>query len=333
MAHATLKTIAEYTGLSVTTVSRALKNGDDVKEPTNQKVREAAEKLGYAPNLQGLSLRTGRNYTIAAVVPVMKPGDVCGDISSLPLITGLTSGLKGTPYHVGVLPAEIGDNMLEPIRYVVESGLAGGLVFNLSKPNDPRVTYLSEHNFPFVCFGQTEMSVKHAFVDVDNFDASYRACEYLSKQGCKRIRMITSTKDYTYVWHKYYGMKRAAMEFGFEFSDDSLIYDSYSENYRKFAAQLLSKPDSPDGIFCGSEVSALGFLAGARDAGRTVGKDLHLICLEGCDLPSQYLPAVPGLRQDFIGIGEQLAKFLLRIIDGEDPSKLQEIRKVEFIPR
>lgn len=52
----TLKTIAEYTGLSVTTVSRALKDGDDVKQPTIDKVKAAA-KYVYAPNLQGLSLK------------------------------------------------------------------------------------------------------------------------------------------------------------------------------------------------------------------------------------------------------------------------------------
>ena len=55
----TLKTIAEYTGLSVTTVSRALKDGDDVKQPTIDFVKAAAKKLGYAPNLQGLSFKTG----------------------------------------------------------------------------------------------------------------------------------------------------------------------------------------------------------------------------------------------------------------------------------
>ena len=86
----TLKTIAEYTGLSVTTVSRALKDGDDVKQPTIDKVKAAAKKLGYAPNLQGLSLKTGINYNLVAVLPMLKSGDIVGDVGSLPLISGLT---------------------------------------------------------------------------------------------------------------------------------------------------------------------------------------------------------------------------------------------------
>ena len=100
----TLKTIAEYTGLSVTTVSRALKDGDDVKQPTIDKVKAAAKKLGYAPNLQGLSLKTGINYNLVAVLPMLKSGDIVGDVASLPLTPGLTSGLLPTPSTLSVAP-------------------------------------------------------------------------------------------------------------------------------------------------------------------------------------------------------------------------------------
>lgn len=333
MAHTTLKTIAEYTGLSVTTVSRALKNGDDVKEPTKEKVREAAHKLSYAPNLQGLGLRTGRNYSICCVIPMMKKDDIVGDVGSLSLLSGITQGLENTPYHMSVIPVEAKQDALEPIKYVVESNLAGGIIFNLTRPNDPRVTYLHEKHFPFISFGQTEMSVEHAFVDIDNYDAGFKAAEYLFKQGCKRIRMVTAVKDYTYVWHKYYGVKRAAMEFGFDFDDDCLIYDSNAKDYRAFARKIFSEKEYPDGIFCGSAISALGFIAGAADNNLIVGKDIKIICLETCDLASQFLPPVPGLRQNLMEVGIKLSQSLLKLIEGEDPKKLQIIDKVSFIDR
>jgi LacI family transcriptional regulator len=333
MAHTTLKTIAEYTGLSVTTVSRALKNGDDVKEPTKQKVREAAHKLGYAPNLQGLGLRTGRNYTICCVIPVMNEADTVGDIGSLSLLSGITRGLENTPYHMSVIPIEPSQDPIDPIKYIVESNLAGGIIINNTKPNDPRVTYLHEHNFPFITFGQTEMSIEHAFVDVDNFDAGFRAAEYLYKQGCKRIRMVTAVRDYTYVWHKYYGVKRAAMEYGFDFSDDSLIYDSDVKDYRTFARKIFAQEDYPDGVFCGSSINALGMIAGATDNHLVIGKDVKIICIESCALPTQFIPPVPGLRQDLIDIGMKLSQGLLKVIDGEDVKKLQLIEKVKFIDR
>lgn len=331
----TLKTIAEYTGLSVTTVSRALKDGDDVKQPTIDKVKAAAKKLGYAPNLQGLSLKTGINYNLVAVLPMLKSGDIVGDVGSLPLISGLTSGLVGTPYNLSVVPMLPGQDPLEPVKYAVERRLAGGIIINATKTRDDRVTYLQEHKVPFITFGQTEMSVDHAFADIDNYDIGYRAASYLFQKGCKRIVMLSSSAEYTYACHKYYGVKRAAMEYGIDFDRDrDIIYDyTLQTNYRKLFCDIMSKKDHPDGVFCGSEISSLGCVAGVADAGLVVNKDVFVVNVENSDLPTFYQPPVPGLRQNFHSIGTVLSKYLIKLIEGEDPKKLQFLEKATFYPR
>ncbi|MGN1281698.1 MAG: LacI family DNA-binding transcriptional regulator [Succinivibrio sp.] len=331
----TLKTIAEYTGLSVTTVSRALKDGDDVKQPTIDKVKAAAKKLGYAQNLQGLSLKTGINYNLVAVLPMLKSGDIIGDVGSLPLISGLTSGLEGTPYNLSVVPMLPGQDPLEPVRYAVESRLAGGVIINVTKTRDERVTYLQEKNIPFVTFGQTEMSLEHAFADIDNYDIGYRAASYLFEKGCKRIVMLSSSAEYTYACHKYYGVKRASMEYGVDFQKErDIIYDyTLSTNYRKLFFDLMSKEDHPDGVFCGSEISALGCIAGVNDAGLKVNKDVYIINVETSELPIFFYPPISGLRQNFHSIGKVLTKYLIKLIEGEDPKKLQYIEKATFYPR
>ncbi|MGN0902729.1 MAG: LacI family DNA-binding transcriptional regulator [Succinivibrio sp.] len=333
----TLKTIAEYTGLSVTTVSRALKNGDDVKQKTIDKVKAAAKELGYAPNIQGLSLKTGINYNLVAVLPVIKSGEIIGDVGTLALISGLTAGIAGTPYTLSVVPMLPDQDPLEPIKYAVESRLAGGIIINCTKTRDERVTYLEEHKVPYITFGQTEMSINHAFADIDNYDMGYRAASYLYQKGCKKITAITSSQDYTYACHKYYGVKRASMEYGLEFDKEkNVVYDyqvQSQSNYRKYFAELMSKPDHPDGIFCGSEISCLGTIAGIQDAGLIVNKDVHVIQVETCELPVFFQPQTPGLRQNFHSIGRILSKYLVKIIEGEDPKKLQYIEKATFFPR
>jgi LacI family transcriptional regulator len=319
MAKATLKTIAEYTGLSVTTVSRALKDGDDVKQPTKEIVKEAAKKLGYRPNLSGLGLRTGINYNICAILPVTKPGDIVGDVGTLALIEGLTAGLADTPYNLTVLPLEPGQNPLEPVKYAVENSLAGGIIFNLTQIRDERVTYLKEQNIPFVTFGQTEMATEHPFVDIDNYDIGYRAASYLYERKRTNIRLISSSQIYTYAWHKFYGVKRASMEFGVNFDKDSdIIFDTDVGNYRQYFKTLLENVDRPDGIICGSEISACGILAGAHDAGLTIGKDLDIVTIETCDLPSFFMPPIPGFRQNLHSVGRKLSSFLVKNIEKED---------------
>ena len=143
------------------------------------------------------------------------------------MIAGLTAGLEGTPFHLTVLPLEPDQDPLEPVKYAVENNLAGGIIFNLTLTQDERVTYLHEQGIPFVTFGQTEMSIEHAYVDIDNYDIGYRAANYSSDKGCERIRLLSSSQVYTYAWHKYYGVKRASMEHGIKFSkDNDIIFDT-----------------------------------------------------------------------------------------------------------
>ncbi|HHY0495262.1 LacI family DNA-binding transcriptional regulator [Vibrio parahaemolyticus] len=334
MSKATLKTIAEYTGLSVTTVSRALKDGDDVKQPTKEKVKAAAEKLGYRPNLSGLGLRTGINYNICAILPVTKPGDIVGDVGTLALISGLTAGLEGTPFHLTVLPLEPEQDPLEPVKYAVENNLAGGIIFNLTQTQDERVTYLHEQKIPFVTFGQTEMSVEHSFVDIDNYDIGYRAASYLYSKGRKNIRLVSSSHIYTYCWHKFYGVKRASMEYGTNFSKDTdIIFDTEVKNYRTYAKEMMESDVAPDGIICGSEISACGMIAGVQDAGKVIGKDVDIIAVETCDLPSFFTPPIPGLRQDMHSVGKKLSSFIVKCVEGTDATKLQYIEKTTLHER
>ncbi|MDG3085318.1 LacI family DNA-binding transcriptional regulator [Vibrio hannami] len=334
MAKATLKTIAEYTGLSVTTVSRALKDGDDVKQPTKDKVKAAAEKLGYRPNISGLGLRTGINYNICAVLPVTKPGDIVGDVGTLALIEGLTAGIAGSPYHLTVLPLEPGVDPLASVKYAVENSSAGGVIFNLTQTKDERVTYLTEQDIPFVTFGQTEMTIEHPYADIDNYDVGYQAATYLYERKRQNIRLLSSSQIYTYSWHKYYGVKRASMEHGLEFSKQSIIFDTDVVDYRKMAYELMKGDNSPDGVICGSEISALGIIAGIQDAGKMIGVDIDVIVVETCDLPSFFMPPVPGLRQDFHSIGRKLSNFLVRRIEGEENiESLQYLEKTTFHAR
>ncbi|PNH84849.1 transcriptional regulator [Vibrio diazotrophicus] len=334
MSKATLKTIAEYTGLSVTTVSRALKDGDDVKQPTKDKVKAAATKLGYRPNLSGVGLRTGINYNICAILPVTKAGDIVGDVGTLSLIAGLTAGLDGTPFHLTVLPLEPDQDPLEPVKYAVENNLAGGIIFNLTLTQDERVTYLHEQGIPFVTFGQTEMSIEHAYVDIDNYDIGYRAASYLYDKGCKKIRLLSSSQIYTYAWHKYYGVKRASMEHGIQFSKDrDIIFDTNVDNYREYARKMMESDDAPDGVICGSEISACGMIAGIQDAGKKIGDHVQVIAVETCDLPSFFTPPVPGLRQDFHSVGKMLSRYIVQCVEGADPKELQYVEKTTLYPR
>ncbi|MGL6259283.1 LacI family DNA-binding transcriptional regulator [Vibrio sp. WXL210] len=334
MSRATLKTIAEYTGLSVTTVSRALKDGDDVKAPTKEIVKAAAKKLGYRPNPSGVGLRTGINYNICAVIPVTKPGDIVGDIGALALVEGFESAIKNTPYQLTVLPVRPDENPLDQVKYAVENNLCGGMILNMTKTQDERISFLHDNEVPFVTFGQTEMSIEHAFVDVDNRETIYNAASHLIGKKRTNLRLLCGSEEYTYVWHKYYGARRAAMEHGLDFDlKKNVIFESDTVNYRQLGKELAMSDEGIDGVICSSEINACGIIAGIQDAGKKVGEDIDVVLIETCDFPSYFSPPISGYRQDFHEIGRKLIDALIKRIQGTPARELQIIEKTTFYDR
>src|SRR6478735_12688639 len=147
----TLKTIAFMTGLGITTVSRALKDAPDIGAETKERVRMVASQLGYQPNRAGVRLRTGKTNVIALVLSIDE--EIMGFSSQL--VFGISDVLSGTPYHLVVTPYSLSRDPLVPVRYVVDTASADGVIISRIEPDDPRVRLLAEHNMPFATHGRT----------------------------------------------------------------------------------------------------------------------------------------------------------------------------------
>ena len=126
----TLKTISEITGLGVTTVSRALKDGPELRSETKARVQAVAAELGYKPDRAGVRLRTGRTFVIGLIL------DQTVAIAEFErrIILGVSQVLYGTPYHLVVLPQIRDADPMEPIRYFVETAAADGIIFTHTRP-------------------------------------------------------------------------------------------------------------------------------------------------------------------------------------------------------
>lgn len=330
----TLKTLARHLDLSVTTVSRALKDGPEVKPETRSAVQQAARELGYRPNTSGLGLRTGKTHVIALVVPVVRPGEFLGDVGALPLIEGLTAGLSGTPYHLSVIPQPPDEDPMVPVQYLVDHGLSDGLIITSTEVDDQRIRYLHERGVPFVTFGRTEMATPHPYYDVDNTDFAYRAARMLYEKGRRRLVMITPEARFQYGWHRIAGFRRAALEFGITLEEDwQILYESKDCNYRQISASACRRQSAPDGYICGTEISAMGILSGLHEKGFRIRQDVDVVTMETSPLMEYQAPPIDGFYQDQHHAGRQLSSLLLRAIAGEPATALQVLTRAEYRPR
>ena len=321
----TLRTIADLAGLGVTTVSRALKDGPELAIETKARVRAIAEEIGYRPHRAGVRLKTGRTFVISFV---LNQADDMSDYARR-LIMGISQALRGTQYHLQVLPQNIDQDPIDPVRYIVDTQAADGLILTHSEPQDLRVKMLLERDFPFITFGRTELATPHPFIDTDNFDFAYRATKALIARGRTGIVIVLPPPQFTYSGHQLGGYRRALFEAGLTPRIAEGV-DLYSPAFtlRSYANALATGKGAPDGIICGSELQALGMILGFQEAGFVIGKDVDIVNKKTSNILD--LVQLPTLQfsEDLIRAGHDCAKFLLKRIDGQTP--MSELQRLDF---
>jgi LacI family transcriptional regulator len=327
----TLKSLAQGLGLSVSTVSKAIKGAPDVGAQTMAAVRLAAKEAGYEPDLRGVKLRTGRTFLLYYQKAVAPMQDVPDAIVAAQIET-IASCLASTPYQLQIEPWNTAtEDPLPAIRRIVEGRLADGIVLDTTQPQDPRVRYLLERDFPFVTFGRTELVSEHPYVDADNEQAAWLATRYLAERGHQRIALISPPLAYTYALQRRRGYQAALHQAGLA-ADPALLCEGVQDARvaRALAHQLASLPVPPTGYVCANEVAALGVMAGLRDAGCALGDEVELVSRDGANISDYLHPRPPTLFLDIRTVASTLCDFLLRRIQGETVESLQRVLPCEL---
>jgi LacI family transcriptional regulator len=315
----TLKTIAEMTGLAVTTISRALNNAPELAAETRERVQRIAAEIGYLPDRAALRLKTGRTHVISLI---LDPHDeILGFGQSM--VNGLTTALRGTPYHLVITPTFPNVAPIDPIRHILRNRMADGVIFSRTEPNDPRVLLCLENNFPFVSHGRTEVGIEHPYVDYDNTKFAYQAAKRLVAKGRKKLTIILPPDNFTFGKHLRAGFMTAVNEAGVEYEIANSTLDSSAESIRLAVMARLAEPDAPDGYICSGDAAALAVMAGIIDSGRTIGSDIDVVAKQTSGIFSQIRPKVDAIYEDTALAGEQMGKLLMRSINGEAPETLQ----------
>ncbi len=321
----TQRTIAEKAGISVGAVSRALADDPLMSEETRTLVRQIAEEVGYTPDRAAQRLRTGRTHVISLILSPHE--EILGYGTSL--IRGISTAIKDTSYHLVVMPDFGQEDTDTVVRRVVRDNLADGILFSRTEPDDPRVRYLLEADFPFVCHGRTELATPHPFVDFDNFEFSRLAAKRLIATGARHLAILLSPRRFMFSHHLLHGFMTTVRESGVRHEIiEGATLDSPSEAIEAAIRQRYTEPDAPDGLILPGEVSGLAALAAVQDLGLVPGRDVHFVAKQTTGLFDLVRPRVPSLHEDLSAAGVMLAEFLLRRIAGEPAVELQFVQPV-----
>ncbi|MEO3387022.1 LacI family transcriptional regulator [Mesorhizobium sp. CAU 1741] len=329
-ARPTLKTIAFMTGLGVTTVSRALKDAPDIGEETKKRVKLIARQVGYRPNRAGVRLRTGKTNVISLVLNTDE--QLMGFISDI--ISGVSEELADSPYHLILTPVSGHNDPMDPVRYVVETQSADGIIISQIEPNDARVRYLVEHGFPFATHGRTHMGIEHPWHDFDNHAFARQAVHALAKAGRRRLALLAPTPRLTYYRHMSDGFAEGLIETdAAELPFRDAWVDMPIEEIKAQALKLMRRPTPPDGIVCGSGAGAFALVSALEECGLRLGEDIDIVTKQSSRLVQMFRPRLLAVNEDFRRAGRELAKAVKASIAGADPTTLQTLYVPETVER
>lgn len=205
---ATLKDIAQATGYSINTISRALRDKDDIAQATKQKIKEVAAQMGHINNTIASSLRLGYTNTIAVILgDISNPhfGIMMKDIENRARTHGYTSFLLNTNENE------------EMERQAIQSALnknVDGIIICPVQQSEKNIRYLMDLNIPFVQIGRYFPDLDANYVICNDELGGYQATSFLLRNGHRNILMFTGPSYISSARERTAGYRRAYEEFG-----------------------------------------------------------------------------------------------------------------------
>jgi len=301
---------------------RALKDAHDISQETKERVRLVATQIGYHPNRAGVRLRTGKTNVISLILNIDE--ELMGLTSHI--VYGISEILANTNYHLIITPYSRTKDPLEPVRYILDTGSADGVILSSTQPDDPRVRLLLERNLPFATHGRTNMGLEHPYHDFDNENYAYEAVRKLVDRGRKRLAILEPMPKFTFHQHMRAGFQRGLRDFGadeVQMADVSL-HDPLSIVHQA-AMRVLLQTDPPDGFIAGSSAGAVAIASAIDMAGRKLGQDIDMVSKQPANLLRFMRPEIMTVNEDIRLAGRELAKAVLARIEGVPPERLQSV--------
>jgi len=317
----TLKTIAEATGLSLSTISLSLRGGTTLKQETRDRVAAAAKALGYVPDRAGVRLRTGKTHVLALVLGGAAEDSI--DFSRQ-MIQGIGQAIQGGPYHLNVAP-EFERESTDTIRYILENRTADGVIITHTSPRDPRVEMMIEAGFPFVTHGRTEFTGQHAFYDFHSEAFATMAVERLAGQGCRHVTLMIGDDRTTNYRNIVTAFRDAGQRHGIEARLLDGTMGLSPAQLRTRGIELARSPDRPDGLICDGEMRTIALVGGFIEAGLAPGQDIQLVYKQTSGILPTLFPQMDSIREDIFAAGAELTNLLRRRIDGAPIDQLQTL--------
>jgi LacI family transcriptional regulator len=307
-----LKQLAQELNLSVSTVSRALRDSWEISTPTKQRVFALAKKMNFQPNPYASSLRKHRSRTIAVVIP-----EVANNFFAL-AIKGIETVAREKGYHVLIYLTNEEAAEEVAIAASLQSGRVDGVILSLcgSTQDMRHLVELQQRNIPMVFFDRVSDGIAAPKVMTNDYESGFIATEHLVKAGCRRVAHLTISMNLSISLKRQQGYTDALRRYQQEAGKELILHcGSVEADTYRMIRDLLAQEDRPDGIFASVEKLAVQVYHACRELGLRIPEDVKVISFSNLVTASLLNPSLTTIAQPAYDMGKEAATILFRRLE------------------
>ncbi|MDR6966514.1 LacI family transcriptional regulator [Flavobacterium arsenatis] len=323
----TLKQIAKELDVSISTVSKSLRDSPEISEDTRQKVQAFAKLYNYKPNLIALSLKNKKTKTIGIIIP-----EIVHHFFAT-VISGIEHVANEHGYNVIVTLSDESFDKEVINMEMLANGTIDGFIMSLSKETQHKkdfhhITEVINQGMPVVMFDRVTNDVLCDKVIIDDNLAAFDAVQALIDKGFKRIALIT-TVDYVSVGKlRTDGYIKALKTNDIKVDQDLILKIEDIDNCSDQIESLISNNEI-DAVFAVNELFAVTAIKAAKGIGIKVPEDLAIIGFTDGIISKYSSPSITTVSQNGIKMGGKAAKMLIERLESEEEE--EEHYKTEVI--
>jgi DNA-binding LacI/PurR family transcriptional regulator len=313
-----IKDIAQAANVTPGTVSRALRDSPRVNSETKRRIQQLADEMGYTPDAQARSLVIGRTQTIGLVVTTMTD----------PFIGSMVQTIETAAFEQGytvILTSsnDMPEREIEAVQ-MLQSRRVDGVIVTSSRVGSLYQEHLDRLRVPVVLINSL---VHHArgytySIGVDNHHGGYLATDHLLQGGHRCVAYVSAPADRSDNAERQRGYRDALVEAGIE-PDPSLIVQGTGRagGGQRALPRLLSLDPIPTAVFCYNDVTAIGLITAAREAGLSIPQDLAIVGFDDIAFAQFVHPDLTTIAQPVHRLGRGAVEMVFALLPDDGRSE------------
>lgn len=325
----TLKDIARETGYTINTISRALKDKEDISEATRKLIKEKANDMGYIRNSIAGSLRSGITKTIAIIL-----GDISNPHFAI-LVKEIETTARKHNYNTFIINTDENNELEEEAIHAALGKNVDGIIICPTQKSEDNIKFLKKTGVPFVLIGRYFKNIESDYVVCNDVEGGYLATKHLIEKGHKRILFLNGPGYISSAFERHEGYKKALSENGIQY-ESGLVHEIFitSGESSRIVRKILESGVEFTAVFAFSDMIAWETVYTLNKYGLNVPQDIAIVGFDNIQSKLSFPFPLTTVSTSKSKMSRRAVDILLKKINSkEEESYIKDVIETKVIIR